>query len=137
MSRTGKKAALLLGLIMLLAAVFTCASAAENGWVEHEVIVSFRPEAVSDTADMERILAGSLDAGFELVSPTRVDAGLVIGLVRCPALSADELSSALAANKDMGHLLVGFWRIGVSAGRTVWRSVDGRCIIGECSDGFL
>lgn len=31
MSRTGKKAALLLGLIMLLAAVFTCASAAENG----------------------------------------------------------------------------------------------------------
>ena len=63
--------------------------------------------------------------------------GLVIGLVRGPALSADELSSALAANKDMGHLLVGFGRIGVSAGRTVWRSVDGRCIIGECSDGFL
>lgn len=101
MSRTGKKAALLLGLIMLLAAVFTCASAAENGWVEHEVIVSFRPEAVSDAADMERILAGSLDAGFELVSPMQVDAGLILGLVRCPALSADELSSALAANKDI------------------------------------
>ena len=65
------------------------------------MIVSFRPEAVSDPADMERILAGSLDAGFVLVSPMRVDAGLVLGLVRCPALSADELSSALAANKDI------------------------------------
>jgi hypothetical protein len=99
MSRTGKKAALLLGLIMLLAAVFTCASAAENGWVEHEVIVSFRPEAVSDAADMERILAGSLDAGFELVSPMRVDAGLILGLVRCPALSADELPRPLPRTK--------------------------------------
>ena len=101
MRKAGKIAAWTLGLILLLALFLTPASAAEYGWAEHEAIVSFRPETISDTLDMERILGGSLDAEFELISPMRVDTDLVLGLVRCPDMSADELSSALSRNEDI------------------------------------
>ncbi len=103
MIRAGKTAARILALVLLLAAVLAGASAAEGGHAGHEAIVSFRPEAVSDVHDMERILSASLGADFELVSPMQVDDDLVLGLVRCPSRSASELVPLLSANGDVAY----------------------------------
>ncbi len=101
MNRTEKSTARLLALILWLAALLAGVSAAEGGRAGHEAIVSFRPEAVSDTADLERILTESLDAEYEFISPMRVDDDLVLGLVRCPSFSAADLVALLCANEDI------------------------------------
>ena len=101
MNRAEKNIARFLALVLCLAALLVGASAAEGRLAGHEAIVSFRPEAVSDTADLQRILAESLDAEYELISPIRVDDDLVLGLVRCPSLSAADLAALLCANEDI------------------------------------
>ena len=103
MHKAEKTTARILALLLLLAAVLAGTSAAEGRRTGHEAIAAFRPEAVSGAEDMERILAQSLDAEFELLSPMRVDDDLVLGLVRCPSLSAADLAARLRANGDIVH----------------------------------
>ena len=98
--------ALLLGLALLLAAAAAGASSAfpaGRDWIEHEAIVAFRPEAVPEDADMDRILAACLGDGYELISPMRVDDDLVLGLVRCEKYGAEALAARLSESGDIVH----------------------------------
>ena len=101
MNRTKNAVTGILALVLLLTAMLAWGAAAEGSRAEHEAIVSFCPEAASDTADLERILAESLDGEYELISPMWVDDDLVLGLVRCPARSAEELVALLSANENI------------------------------------
>lgn len=101
---TGLIPVLMLALVMVLsAAPVQAESSAGTRWVEHEAIVSFRPEAVTDTADPDRILAESLGTDYDLLDVFQADDDLVLGLVRCAGRDAEELVSLLSANPEIAR----------------------------------
>ena len=101
---TGLIPVLMLALVMVLsAAPVQAESSAGTRWVEHEAIVSFRPEAVTDTADPDRILAESLGTDYDLLDVFQADDDLVLGLLRCAGRDAEELVSLLSANPEIAR----------------------------------
>ena len=77
------------------------AGLSESGCAEHQVIVAFRPEAVTEPDSMDQILRASLGKDYTLVDPLVIDSGLKAALVASGRYRTKELIGLLSRNKDI------------------------------------
>ncbi len=99
MNRTVRKLLPALAMMLVLFLTFVRADASlasgaglpESGCAEHQVIVAFRPEAVTEPDSMDQILSASLGEDYALVDSLEIDSDLKAALVASDRYRTEEL----------------------------------------------